>query len=251
MRLEGKVAIVTGAASGFGAAMARRFAAEGARVVCADLDADGARAMAAELGGAGLATACDVASAEDVARLAGTTVDWGGRIDVLVNNAALSQRPRRVANMDAAEVERLFAVNVVSLLHAAVHVVPVMREGGGGAILNMASVTAIRPRPGMTWYNASKAAVISVTQSMAAELAPDRIRVNALAPGVARTAMFDAIFGTGEKADAAHDRLAATFPLGRLAEPADVAAAAAFLASEDAAFITGVILPVDGGRLVG
>ena len=118
-------------------------------------------------------------------------------------------------------------------------------------MINMASVTAIRPRPGMTWYNASKAAVISVTQSMAAELAADRIRVNALAPGVARTAMFDAIFGTGDKADAAHDQLAATFPLGRLANPLDVAAAAAFLASDDAAFITGVVLPVDGGRLVG
>ena len=195
--------------------------------------------------------ACNVADGADVARLAQAAQDWAGRIDILVNNAAISQKPRRIARLDAAEVERMFSVNVVSLLHAALHLIPVMRAGGGGAVINMTSVTAIRPRPGMTWYNATKAAVISVTQSMAGELAADRIRVNAIAPGVSRTPMFDAIFPDAASADAAHDELAATFPLGRLSRPSDIASAAVYLASDEAEFVTGVILPVDGGRLIG
>ena len=148
------------------------------------------------------------------------------------------------------ELDRLFAVNVKSLYHMAVHALPVLRERGGGNVINIASVTAIRPRPGMTWYNATKAAVISITHSMAAELAPDGIRVNAIAPGAGRTPMFDAMFGK-EDAAAAQERIAATMPLGRLAEPSDIAAAAVYLASDDAAFVTGVVLPVDGGRLIG
>lgn len=251
MRLAGKVAVVTGAGSGFGAGMARRFAAEGARVLCVDLDAATAGSVAAEIGPAALAAQCDVSDDASVAALAGTLKSWAGRLDILVNNAAISQQPKRTAKATRSEIDRMFAVNVTALLHAAVHLLPVMRAGGGGSVINMTSVTALRPRPGMTWYNASKAAVISVTQSMAAEMAADRIRVNAIAPGVARGAMFDAIFGTGEAAEAAHDRLAATFPLGRLSQVEDIAAAAVYLASDEAAFVTGVILPVDGGRLVG
>jgi 3-oxoacyl-[acyl-carrier protein] reductase len=133
----------------------------------------------------------------------------------------------------------------------AVHALPVLRERGGGSIINMASVTAIRPRPGMTWYNATKAAVISITMSMAVELAPDRIRVNAIAPGVSRTPMFDAMFADGGAADEAQARLEETFLLGRLSEPADIASAAVYLSSDEASFVTGVVLPVDGGRLVG
>jgi 3-oxoacyl-[acyl-carrier protein] reductase len=251
MRLAGKVAVVTGAGSGFGAAMAQRFAQEGARVVCADIDRTAAGAVASGIGQAALAVGCDVADGASVAALAAAAKGWAERIDILVNNAAISQQPKRTAKVTQAEIERLFAVNVVALLHAAVHLIPLIRAGGGGAVINMTSVTAIRPRPGMTWYNATKAAVISVTQSMAAELAPDRIRVNAIAPGVARGAMFDAIFGTGAAAEVAHDRLAGTFPLGRLALVEDVAAAALYLASDEAEFVTGIILPVDGGRLIG
>jgi 3-oxoacyl-[acyl-carrier protein] reductase len=251
MRLAGKVAVVTGAGSGFGAEMARRFVAEGARVVCADIDSAAAGSVALELGEAARGIGCDVSDDGDVAKLAAAAKEWLGRIDILVNNAAISQKPKRSANTSRADVERLFAVNVTSLLHAAVHLVPIMRAGGGGAIINMTSVTALRPRPGMTWYNATKAAVISVTQSMAGELAADGIRVNAIAPGVSRTPMFEAIFGAGDSADAAHDQLAASFPLGRLSQPSDIASAAVYLASEEASFVTGIVLPVDGGRLIG
>lgn len=248
-RFAGRVVLVTGAAGGFGSEMARRFAAEGALAVCADLNLAAAEALAADLPGEAMALACDVADAASVERAAAAVGERFGRVDVLVNNAALSQRPRRMANTELAEVERLFAVNVISLHHTTRHVVPLMRERGG-SIINIASVTAIRPRPGMTWYNATKAAVISITHSMAAELAPDRIRVNAIAPGVSRTAMFDAMFGTPERAEAAHEELVRTFPLGRLSRPSDVAGAALYLASDDAEFVTGVVLPVDGGRLI-
>ena len=250
MRLEGKTAIVTGAGSGFGAEMAKRFAAEGAAVICADLAGDKAAETASGLGNGSSAFTCDVADASSVARLAEHARERFGRVDVLDNNAAISQRPKRTAKSEVAEIERLFAINVVSIQHMIVHVVPLMREHGG-SIINMTSVTAIRPRPGMTWYNATKAAVISVTHSMAGEFAADRIRVNAIAPGVSRTPMFEAIFGEGERAEQAHDQLRETFPLGRLSEPADIAAAAVYLASDDASFVTGVVLPVDGGRLIG
>ncbi|MBV9785465.1 MAG: SDR family oxidoreductase, partial [Acidisphaera sp.] len=144
---------------------------------------------------------------------------------------------------------RLFAVNVKSLHHMCVHAVPALREAGGGAIVNIASLAAIRPRPGMAWYNATKAAVISLTQSLAGELARDRIRVNAVAPLLGRTGMVATMFG--DDAEGTLERLAAEVPLGRLCEPADIAAACLYLASDDARFVTGVVLPVDGGRLVG
>ena len=249
MRLQDKIAIVTGAGSGFGAEMARRFATEGATVVCADLDEERANATALEIGARATAVACDVADSASVAALAEHARGRFGRVDILVNNAAISQKPKRTAKSDIAEIERLFAVNVLSIQHMIVHVVPLMREHGG-SIINMTSVTAIRPRPGMTWYNATKAAVISITHSMAGEFAADKIRVNAIAPGVSRTPMFDAIFGSGERAEQAYGQLVETFPLGRLSDPADIAAAAVYLASNEASFITGVVLPVDGGRLI-
>ena len=252
MRLQGKVAIVTGAGAGFGAGIARQFAAEGARVVCADIDLDAARAIAESLdpsAGSALAVRCDVADGASVLALAAETVRAMGGFDILVNNAALTQKPARIAKTPERDVDRLFAVNVKSLYHMAVHALPVMRQRGGGSIINIASVAAIRPRPGMTWYNATKAAVITISQSMAAELAADKIRVNVIAPVAGRTAMFDVMFG--DNADAASDRLLESIPLGRLCTPEDIAAAAVYLASDEASFVTGVVLPIDGGRLVG
>jgi len=242
MRLTGKTAVVTGAGAGYGAGIARRFAQEGARVVCVDIDEEAARAIAAEIGGIGVR--CDIADGASVRAM----VEAAGRFDVLVNNAALTQKPARLAKIPEAELDRLLAVNIKSLYHMAVHALPVIRAAGGGSVVNIASIGALRPRPGMTWYNATKSAMITITQSMAAELAPDKIRVNAIAPVVGRTAMLAHMFG--DAVDEGVARLMSTIPLGRLAEPEDIAAAAAFLASEDAAFITGVTLPVDGGRSV-
>ena len=252
MKLDGRIALITGAGSGYGAAMARRFAQEGARVICADINHEAAVSVAATLqspSGTAIAVRCDVADGASVAALVAESVRAVGGFDILVNNAALTQKPARIAKISEAELDRLFAVNVKSLYHMAVHALPVLRQRGGGVVINIASVSAMRPRPGMTWYNATKAAVITLTQSMAAELAPDKIRVNAIAPAVGRTPMFDSMFGEG--GDAAEKSLAETIPLGRLCTPEDIAAAAVYLASDDAVFVTGVVLPVDGGRMVG
>jgi 3-oxoacyl-[acyl-carrier protein] reductase len=250
MKLQGKIALITGAGSGYGAAMARRFAAEGARVACVDINQDAAAAVATGLpSDAAVAVQCDVADGASVGAMVAETERQLGGFDIIVNNAAISQKPSRIARMPEAELDRLFAVNVKSLYHMAVHALPVLRKRGGGSVINIASVTAIRPRPGMTWYNATKAAVITITQSMAGELAPDHIRVNAIAPAVGMTPMLKVMFGEG--VDEAHDRLVQTIPLGRLCEPEDIASAAVYLASDDARYVTGIVLPVDGGRLIG
>ena len=248
MRLAGRIAIVTGAGGGFGEGIARRFTHEGARVACIDIDEPSAQRVAATLPGA-IGLRCDIGNGDDYAAMVGEVVARLGAFDTIVNNAALTQKPARIAKTSEAELDRLLTVNIKSYWHMAVHALPVLRKRGGGVVVNIASVTAMRPRPGMCWYQATKAAVVSLTQTMAAELAPDRIRVNAIAPAAGRTAMLDAMFGA-EK-DAGIQRVIATIPLGRLAEPDDIAAAAVYLASDEASFVTGVVLPVDGGRLVG
>jgi 3-oxoacyl-[acyl-carrier protein] reductase len=251
MRLHGKKAVITGAGAGYGAGMALRFAREGAHVACLDLDQDAARATAAAIGVAGgvaLAVRCDVSDGASVAAAVADLVrDWDG-FDILVNNAGITQKPRRLDRITEAEIDRLFAVNVKSLYHMHANAVPVLRRRGAGTIINIASVAALRPRPGMAWYNASKAAVISPTQTMAGELAPDRIRVNAIAPVFGLTNMAGVMFGADVEASAA--RMAEAIPLGRLCTPDDVAGAAVYLASDDASLVTGVILPVDGGRMI-
>ena len=249
-RLAGRTALVTGAGSGFGAGIARRYAQEGARVLCVDIDLDSATAIAAGLAGAGhLALACDIADGASWRAMVDTARAQAGGFDIVVANAALTQKPARIARTSEADLDRLLAVNVKSFYHLAVHALPVLRARGGGAVINIASVTAMRPRPGMAWYQATKAAVVSLTQTMAAELAPDRIRVNAIAPAVGNTPMLRAMFAEDDQASV--DRMVATIPLGRLCEPEDIAAAAVYLASDEASYVTGVVLPVDGGRLVG
>ena len=250
MRLKGKTAIVTGAGSGYGAGIARRFAAEGARVAVIDINAEAASAVAKSLssGGDVIAVGCDVSSGESVGQMVAEVVRQFGGFDTLINNAAITQKPKRVAKTTEAEIDRLFAVNVKSIYHMATHALPVIRKGGGGSVINIASIGPLRPRGGMHWYNASKAAVITLTMSMASELAPDKIRVNAIGPAIGRTPMGHSMFD-GDT-DAALDKLVSTSLLGRLCEPEDIASAAVYLASDDASYVTGIMLPVDGGRLV-
>ena len=251
MRLSGIRAVVTGAGSGYGAAIAQRFAQEGARVACVDLRLPAAQAVVHRLRQAGheaMAVQCDVAHGASVQAMTEQIAQaWGG-FNVLVNNAGISQRPARLGKTPEAEIDRLLAVNLKSLHHMAVHALPIMRQCKPACVINIASVTGLRPRPGMTWYNASKAAVISVTQSMAAELATEAIRVNAIAPTAAHTPMLEAMFG--DRLQEGIDHVLGTIPLGRLCQGSDVAAAALYLASADADFVTGIVLPVDGGRLV-
>lgn len=246
-RLDGKVAIVTGAASGFGAGIATRFAAEGARVVIADLNGDGAQTLARQLGAAAKAVRADVSSNADVAALAEAATAFGGRVDIVVNNAGVGQLPKPLESVGEAEFDRLLAVNVKSVYLTARHVVPAMKAAGGGAILNIASTGGVSPRPNLAWYNASKGWMIAATRAMAIELARWQIRVNAINPVAGDTPLLATFMG-GEDTPAARERILTTIPLRRLTTPADIANAAVFLCSDEASMITGVALEVDGGR---
>ena len=250
-RLEGKVAIVTGAGSGFGEGIARRFAAEGATVVVNDLNAErGARvaeAIRAD-GGAAAFVRGDVSIDADVAGLVSSALHAHRRIDVIVNNAGTTHRNRPLLEVGEAEFDRIYAVNVKSLYLTARHAVPAMRRQGGGAFITIASTAGVRPRPGLTWYNGSKGAAIVTSRSMAAELAPDKIRVNVINPVAGETGLLAEFMG-GDTPEL-RAKFVATIPLGRLSLPSDVAAAAVFFASDEAAFITGACLEVDGGRCI-
>jgi 3-oxoacyl-[acyl-carrier protein] reductase len=248
-RLRGKIALVTGAGSGFGEGIARRFAAEGARVAILDIRADQASRVAGELGTSAIAIETDVSSGEAVAQAVAQTSEAFGVPDIVVNNAGVTHRNRPILEVDEAMFDRIFAVNVKSIFHMVRAVVPAMRDKGGGAIINVGSTAGMRPRPGLTWYNASKGAVNLVSKSLAVELAPWRIRVNALCPVMGVTGMLADFMGV-EDTPENRARFLSSIPLGRLSRPEDIAAAALFLASDEAEFITGVELPVDGGRTV-
>ncbi len=246
MRLHDKVALITGAGGGFGEGIARRFAAEGARVVCADLRADAAERVAAEVGG--VAVTGDVSRGEDVRRMVETAVERLGGLDVVVNNAGTTHRNRPMLEVDDAGFDRVYAVNVKSIYWMAQAAVPVFRrQGWGGSIVNVSSTAGIRPRPGLVWYNGSKGAVNIITQCMATELAPDRIRVNAVCPVIGATNLLEDFMGAPDTPEN-RARFLATIPLGRMSTPADIANACLWLAEDASEFITGVLLPVDGGR---
>jgi 3-oxoacyl-[acyl-carrier protein] reductase len=249
MRLNGKVAVVTGAASGFGAEIARTFAREGAEVAILDINGEGARAVASSIGPGVLAFEADVTSGADVSKAVGETAKAHGRLDIVVNNAGWSYRNRPLLDVSEAEFDRVFAVNVKSIFHMVHAVVPVMRQQGAGTIINIGSTGGIRPRPGLTWYNASKAAVNLMSRSMAVELAPDKIRVNCVAPVIGETGLLETFMGMPDTPEN-RAKFVATIPLGRMSRPADVAGACLYLASDEAEFITGVVFEVDGGRTV-
>jgi 3-oxoacyl-[acyl-carrier protein] reductase len=247
-RLKGKVAVITGAASGFGEGMARRFAEEGARVVVADINARGAERVAQEIGNGAIWTQTDVSQRSEFDEMTGAAMDAFGRIDIMVNNAGFTHRNGDMLKVEEETFDLITAINMKAIYHAARAVVPIMESQGGGVILTTASTAGLRPRPGLTWYNASKGWAITATKSMAVELAPKNIRVNCLCPVAGETGMLAQFMG--EDTPEMRDRFRASIPLGRLSKPLDIANAALWLASDEAEFITGIALEVDGGRCI-
>ncbi|MDJ0895557.1 MAG: glucose 1-dehydrogenase [Alphaproteobacteria bacterium] len=249
MRLKDQIAIVTGAASGFGRGIAEAYVAEGAKVLVADIDENGAQQVARDLGNRASSVLADVTGAGAVQRMVETCLEAFGGLDILVNNAGTSHPNRPMLEVDEAEFDRVFAVNVKSIFHGAHAAVPVLRARGGGSIINVASTAGIRPRPGLTWYNGSKGAAITLTKSMAAELAAHNIRVNAICPVIGATGLLETFMGAPDTPET-RARFIATIPMGRMSEPRDIANAAVFLADPSSNFLTGVAMEVDGGRCV-
>ncbi|MEM1373239.1 MAG: glucose 1-dehydrogenase [Pseudomonadota bacterium] len=246
MRLSGKTAIVTGGASGFGAGIARTFAAEGARVLVADINLEGARVIATEIGGE--AAAVDVSDGVSVTALCETARSLWGDTDILVNNAGITHMPGPLEDITEADFDRVFAVNAKSVFLFSKALIPAMKARGSGAILNVASTAGVSPRPRLNWYNASKGWMITATKAMAVELAPHGVRVNALNPVAGETPLLASFMG-GDTPET-RERFLSTIPLGRFSQPEDMGAAAAFLCSDEASMITGVALEVDGGRCI-
>jgi len=249
-QLAGKVAIITGAGSGFGTGMAEAYVREGAKVIVADINAEAGERVAKSLGANAKAVATDVANGASVQAMVQACVDSFGVPDIVINNAGTTHRNQPMLQVDEQTFDRIFNVNVKSIYHMAHAVVPVMRaRGKGGLIINVGSTAGIRPRPGLCWYNSSKGAVNLLSKAMAVELAPDKIRVNALCPVMGATALLEDFMGMPDTPEN-RARFLSTIPLGRLCEPKDMAAAAVFLATEAAEFLTGLEMPIDGGRTI-
>jgi len=246
MRLKDKTAIVTGGGSGFGAGIARKFAAEGARVMVADIDAAAAERIATEIGG--IAQQVDVSQDASVGAMAAAALTAFGRLDILVNNAGITHLPKPMEEVSEEEFDRVFAVNAKSVYLTARHLVPHMKGNGSGAILNVASTAGLSPRPRLNWYNASKGWMITATKTMAVELAPSGVRVNALCPVAGETPLLKSFLG--EDTPEMRAKFLATIPLGRFSTPEDLGNAACFLCSDEAAMITGIAMEVDGGRCI-
>lgn len=248
MRLEGKTAVITGAAGGFGEGMAKRFAEEGANVVIADLKGDEAERVAREIGERAVAIETDVTRAQDNQAMAAAATSNFGSLDIFVFNAGYTHKNQSMLDVDEQSFDRVCDVNMKALYHAAKAVVPIMEEQGGGNILATASTAGLRPRPGLVWYNASKAWVINACKCMAVELAPKNIRVNSLCPVAGETGMLADFMG--EDTPEIREKFKSVIPLGRFSQPRDMANAALYLVSDEADFITGVAMEVDGGRCV-
>ncbi|MEQ3728118.1 MAG: SDR family oxidoreductase [Tateyamaria sp.] len=249
MKLIGKVALVTGAASGFGKGIAELFVAEGAKVAIVDLNERGARDVAASLGDGAIAIGCDVADGAQVAAAVKQTTEAFGQLDIVINNAGWTNKNSPLMETDEATFRKIYDINVLSIFHMTKACVPVWRSQNGGVMINIGSVAGIRPRPGLTWYNSSKGAVNLMTKSLAVELAPDNIRVNCVAPVMGATGLLEQFMGM-EDTPENRKKFIATVPMGRLSEARDIANATLYLASGDADFITGVVLEVDGGRTI-
>jgi 3-oxoacyl-[acyl-carrier protein] reductase len=248
MRLSGKVAIITGSGSGMGRASALLFAKEGAKVVVADIDGKAAEETADLIrkdGGEAVFVQTDVSKASEVAAMIQTAVNRYGRLDVLYNNAGFPMVPTPAEEIDEELWDRIMAVNVKAIFLAFKYAAPVMKKQGGGAIVNTASISGVRPRPGQSPYSTSKAAAIFLTKALAIEAAPHKIRVNCINPTATETPMIPKLGATTPEAVKG---IVGTIPLGRLAQPTDIAYAALYLASDEASMVTGIALDVDGGR---
>jgi 3-oxoacyl-[acyl-carrier protein] reductase len=248
MRLKGKTALVTGGAQGFGLGIAQAFLREGARVAVLDINGEKAEEAAAALGEGAIAATCDVGQAASVDAAVAEVLSAFGRLDIVVNNAGISHRNQPMLDVTEEEFDRVFAVNVKSIYLMAKATVPHFRDHGGGVILNIGSTAGVRPRPGLAWYNGSKGAVNLLSKSMAVELAPDRIRVNAIAPVAGETPLLATFMGEDTPEKRAQFR--ASIPWGRLSTPQDMGHAAVFLCSDEAEMVTGTVLTVDGGRCI-
>jgi 3-oxoacyl-[acyl-carrier protein] reductase len=253
MRIKDKSIIVTGAGSGIGEGIAKRLAAEGARVVVNDVQVDAGERVVAQIkaaGGVASFVAADVTQSADMKALVATAVQRHGKLDVMVNNAGWTHRNRPALEVSEDEFDRCFAVNVKSIYLSTLHAVPAFRANRGGSFINIASTAGVRPRPGLTWYNGSKGAVITISKSLAAEFGPQNIRVNCINPVFNPDTGLSAEFAGGPVDDARRAKFLATIPLGRFSSALDVANAALYLASDEAAFISGVCIEVDGARCV-
>jgi 3-oxoacyl-[acyl-carrier protein] reductase len=248
MRLEGKTAVVTGGASGFGAGIAQKFLSEGARVMIADVNGDAAEVQANQLGPNAIAQLVDVADAASVQAMADTVRDRFGHLDILVNNAGITHMPMPLEEVTEDDFDRVFNVNMKSVYLTARALVPAMKARGEGAILNVASTAGLSPRPNLNWYNASKGWMITATKTMAVELAPSGVRVNAICPVAGETPLLASFMG--EDTPEMRAKFLSTIPLGRFSTPEDMANAACFLCSDEASMITGAALEVDGGRCI-
>lgn len=253
MRVAGKSIIVTGAGGGIGEGIARRLAEEGAHLIVNDINPDLGEQVVASIrsaGGKASFFAADVTQGDQVKALIDSAVQINGKLDTMVNNAGWTHRNRPMLEVNEAEFDKVYAVNMKSIYWSAMHAVPVMKSQGGGSFINIASTAGIRPRPGLTWYNGSKAAVIVTSKSMAAELGPDNIRVNCINPVFNPDTGLAAEFAGGPVDEARRAKFLATIPLGRFSTALDVANAALYLASDEAAFISGTCIEVDGARCV-
>ncbi len=248
MRLHGKTAIITGGASGFGAGIARAFTEEGATVMVADINGEGAANMATELGGSAIAHQVDVSNGVSVSRMIEAARTAWEKVDILVNNAGVTHLPAPLEDVSEEDFDRVFAVNMKSVYLTARALVPHMKAQGSGVILNIASTAGVSPRPRLNWYNASKGWMITATKTMAVELAPEGIRVNALNPVAGETPLLKSFLG--EDTPDMRAKFLSTIPLGRFSTPDDMGQAAVFLCSDEASMITGVAMEVDGGRCI-
>ena len=246
MRLHGKKAIVTGGASGFGAGIVRKFIAEGATVMVADINGEAAQSMADEVGA--IACTVDVSNSDSVKAMAGAAIAQMGGIDILVNNAGITHLPMPMEDVSEEEFDRVLSVNAKSVYLTAKHIVPLMKAQKSGAILNVASTAGVSPRPRLNWYNASKGWMITATKALAVELAPDGVRVNAINPVAGETPLLQSFMG--EDTPEIRAKFIATIPIGRFSTPEDMGNAACFLCSDEASMVTGVAMEVDGGRCI-